>query len=235
MRKYNMIPIKGIEKNSLIDYPGRVAAVVFVGGCNFRCPFCHNRDLVLSPEKIESIPEEEILGFLKEREKWLDGVVVSGGEPAMHRDMPGFLEKLKGIGYAVKLDTNGTNPGMLEEVMERGLVDCIAMDIKGPLGEYEKSSGVKPDIRKIQESIKLIINSGIEHEFRSTVLPALHTKEGVEAMAKMVKGGSRFCLQQFRPKNTLDPSFEKEKPFTKEEMIELREMCRRHVKTEVRM
>ena len=230
-----MIPIKGLEKTSLIDYPGRVAAVVFVGGCNFRCPFCHNRGLVLAPEKIESIPEEDVLDFLKEREKWLDGVVVSGGEPAIHKDLPGFLEKLKGIGYAVKLDTNGTNPAMLKEVMERGLVDFVAMDIKGPVGKYEKSSGVKADTRKIQESIKLIIDSGIEHEFRSTVLPALHTKEDVEEMAKMVKGGSRFCLQQFRPKNTLDSSFEKERPFTKEEMRDLREICGRHVKTELRM
>lgn len=230
-----MLSIKGLEKNSLIDYPGRVAAVVFVGGCNFRCPFCHNRDLVLSPEKIESIPEEEIIGFLKERSKWLDGVVVSGGEPAIHMDLPGFLEKLKGIGYAVKLDTNGTNPEMLKELMDRELLDYIAMDIKGPLEKYGKASGTQADTKKIQESIKLIIGSGIEHEFRSTILPGLHSKEDVLAMARMVRGANKFCLQQFRPKNTLDPSFEKERPFTKEEMAELRDLCRKYVDTEVRL
>jgi pyruvate formate lyase activating enzyme len=230
-----MVVIKGLERTSLIDYPGRVSAVIFLAGCNFRCPFCHNRDLVLEHEKIPTIPEEEILGFLKERSKWLDGVVISGGEPAMHRDLPGFLEKLKGIGYAVKLDTNGTNPEMLRELMEKELLDYIAMDIKGPLEKYEKSSGVEADKGKIKESIKLIINSGIEHEFRSTILPALHTKEDVEAMAKMVKGGRKFYLQQFRPKNTIDPKMEKEKPFGEKEMNEFRELCRKHVDTEVRM
>jgi pyruvate formate lyase activating enzyme len=230
-----MIPIKGLEKNSLIDYPEKVSAVVFVGGCNFRCPFCHNRDLVLEHEKIPTIPEEEILAFLKEREKWLDGIVVSGGEPAMHKDLPGFLEKLKGIGYAVKLDTNGTNPQMLKELMDKGLVDYIAMDIKAPLEKYEKSSGVKADTKNIRESIRLIINSGIEHEFRSTILPALHTKEDVGTMARMVKGGRKFYLQQFRPRNTIDPEMGKERPFSKEEMKELRDLCRKHVDTEVRL
>ena len=230
-----MIPIKGLERTSLIDYPGKVAAVVFLGRCNFRCPFCHNRELVLNPEGIESVAEEDVMDFLREREKWLDGVVISGGEPTLHRELPGFLEKLKGIGYAVKLDTNGTNPEMLKGLMERGLVDFVAMDIKGPLEKYEKSAGVKADTGKIRESIRLIIGSGIEHEFRSTVLPALHTKEDVEEMARMVTGASKFCIQQFRPKNTLDPSFGKEKPFSREEMKELQEICGKHVGTEVRL
>jgi len=230
-----MIPIKGLEKSSLIDYPGKVSAVVFLGGCNFRCPFCHNRELVLEAENLESVPEEEILDFLREREKWLDGVVVSGGEPGIHPELPGFLERLKGIGYAVKLDTNGTNPGMLKEILDRGLVDSVAMDIKGPLSKYEKICEAPVDTRNISDSIRLIISSGVEHEFRSTVLPVLHTREDVLEMARMVKGARRFCLQQFRPKNTLDQKFLKERPFTDKEMKELQEMCSKYVETEVRM
>jgi pyruvate formate lyase activating enzyme len=230
-----MIPIKGLEKNSLIDYLGKVSAVVFLGGCNFRCPFCHNRELVLNPDGTESIPEGEVLQFLKERKKWLDGVVVSGGEPTLHKDLPEFLGKIKELGYPVKLDTNGTNPQMLREIMERGLVDYIAMDIKGPLEKYEKSSGVKAGTEKIRESIRLIIGSGIGHEFRSTILPSLHSKEDVQEMARLVKGASKLYLQQFRPKNTIDKKLEKEKPFTEKEMRELRDLCSRYVNTEVRL
>ncbi|MCX6814446.1 MAG: anaerobic ribonucleoside-triphosphate reductase activating protein [Candidatus Aenigmarchaeota archaeon] len=230
-----MIPIKGLEKSSLIDYSGKVSAVIFLAGCNFRCPFCHNRDLVLNPDGTESIPEEEVLQFLKERKKWLDGAVVSGGEPTLHKDLPRFLGKIKELGYPVKLDTNGTNPGMLKEIMERGLADYIAMDIKAPLEKYEKSAGVKTDTKKIRESIRMIIGSGIGHEFRSTVLPALHTKEDVQEMARMVKGARKLYLQQFRPKNTVDPNFGKAKPFSEKEMLELRDLCSRYVNTEVRM
>jgi pyruvate formate lyase activating enzyme len=229
-----MLAIKGLEKSSLIDYPGKVSAVVFLGGCNFRCPFCHNRDLVLEPDKTESIPEGELFGFLKERKRWLDGVVITGGEPTIHKELPELLAKIKGLGYPVKLDTNGTNPDMLRELIRNGLVDYVAMDVKGTLGKYGKSSGVEADTGKIQESIRMIIGSGVEHEFRSTVLPALHSREDVEEMARMVKGAGRFCLQQFRPMNTIDPGFGKERPFTKEEMLELRDLCRKHVNTEVR-
>ncbi|HJW96755.1 MAG TPA: anaerobic ribonucleoside-triphosphate reductase activating protein [archaeon] len=230
-----MVGIKGLEKTSLIDYPGRMAAVIFLGGCNFRCPFCHNRELVLEPEKSGSIPEQEVLDFLEGRREWLDGIVVSGGEPTIYRDLPEFFGKLKGLGYPVKLDTNGTNPGMLKELMEKGLVDYIAMDIKGPLESYGKASGASVDTEKIKESIKLIIDSGIEHEFRSTVLPAMHAKEDVEEMAKLVKGANKLYLQQFRPKNTLDPDFEREKPFQESEMLELRDLCAKHADTAVRM
>jgi pyruvate formate lyase activating enzyme len=230
-----MIAIKGIEKTSLIDYPGKVSAVIFLGSCNFRCPFCHNRELVLEHEKLETLPEQEVLDFLESRRDWLDGVVVSGGEPTICKDLPEFLGKLKGLGFSVKLDTNGTNPRMLREVTEKGLADFIAMDIKGPLSKYGKSSGVEADTQAIMESIEIIIASGIEHEFRSTILPVLHTREDVEEMAKMLSGARKFCLQQFRPRNTLDPEFGKEKPFSEKEMKELRDLCRKHVDTEVRM
>ena len=230
-----MIPIKGLEKSSLIDYPGKVSAVVFLAGCNFRCGFCHNRELVLEPEGMGTIPEGEVLQFLKERKKWLDGVVISGGEPTLHKDMPGFLGKIKALGYPLKLDTNGTNPEMVKEIIGKRLVDYVAMDIKGPLGKYEEICEVPVDTQKIKESIKLIISSGIGHEFRSTVLPALHTKEDVQEMARMVKGAKKFYLQQFRPKNTVDPAFEGMKPFSEKEMLELRDLCSQYVNTEVRL
>jgi len=229
-----MVVIKGLEKNSLIDYPGKVSAVVFLAGCNFRCPFCHNRDLVIEYEKTPSIPEEELFDFLIERKKWLDGVCVTGGEPTIYKDLPEFLKNLKGLGYPVKLDTNGSSPKMVKELMEKGLVDYIAMDIKAPLGKYEKSAGVKTDTKKIRESVSLIIASGIGHEFRSTILPSLHSKEDVQEMARLVKGASKLYLQQFRPKNTLDTAFEGMKPFSEKEMLELRELCRQHVDTDIR-
>ncbi len=230
-----MMRIKGLEKSSLIDYPGKVSAVVFLGGCNFRCGFCHNRELVIGQDKLHTIPEREVLDFFKERKRWLDGVVVTGGEPAIHKELPEFLMKVRGLGYPVKLDTNGTNPGMLKELIEKGLVDFVAMDIKGPLARYDSICGMPVDTRNIDDSIRLIISSGIGHEFRSTVLPSLHSREDVEEMARMVKGARKFYLQQFRPRNTLDPMFMKERPFTKEEMAELRELCRKYVDTDVRM
>jgi pyruvate formate lyase activating enzyme len=230
-----MIPIKGVEKTSLIDYPGKISAVVFLGGCNFRCPFCHNRELVLDHENLDSIPEEEVLRFLESRREWLDGVVISGGEPTLYKELPGFLEKVKGLGYLVKVDTNGTNPGMLKGLMEKGLVDYIAMDIKGPMEKYQNVAGVSADTERIKESISLVISSDLQHEFRSTILPGLHTKDDVVAMAKMLAGAEKFYLQQFRPRNTLDPELNKAKPFEEKEMRELRDLCREHVETEVRM
>ncbi len=230
-----MIPIKGMEKTSLIDYPGKISAVVFLGGCNFRCPFCHNRELVLDYESLDTIPEDEVLQFLEDRKDWLDGVVVSGGEPTLWKELPGFLERIKALGYPVKLDTNGTNPKMLKEVVAKGLVDYIAMDIKGPESSYERICGTNVEFSKIRESIEVIIKSNAKHEFRSTILPSLHTREDVLAMARMVAGGEKFYLQQFRPRNTLDPEFNKVKPFEEKEMRELRDLCREYVETEVRM
>jgi pyruvate formate lyase activating enzyme len=230
-----MIPIKGIEKTSLIDYPGRISAVVFLGGCNFRCPFCHNRELVLDHENMDSIPEEQVLDFLKARKDWLDGAVISGGEPTLHKELPGFLEKVKGLDYLVKLDTNGTNPGMLKSLMEKRLVDYVAMDIKGPADKYQKAAGANADMGKIRESISLLIGSDVKHEFRSTIVPGLHTKEDVVAMARMLTGADKFYLQQFRPRNTLDPELNKVKPFEEREMMEFRDLCSEYVETAVRM
>lgn len=230
-----MVKIKGIQKTSLIDYPGKVCSVVFLPECNFRCPFCQNPDLIINPEKIPDIREGEFFDFLESRKKWVDGVSITGGEPCIHRELPAFIKKIKDRGFLVKLDTNGTNPEMLNQLIREGLVDYIAMDIKAPLYKYNKVCGIKVDIEKIQRSIDLIIKSGIEHEMRSTVLPKLHSKQDIIEMAKLIKNSGVYFLQQFSPKITLDPEFQKERAFKEEELREIQKECNRFVKTEVRI
>ncbi len=231
-----MIEIKGLQKTSLIDYPGKISAVVFLGGCNFRCPYCFNRDLVLNPEKIKTIPQKEFFDFLKSKRKWLDGVVLGGGEPTIHKDLPDFIKKIKDLGFLVALETNGTNPGMLKHLIDKKLVDYFAMDIKASLEKYEEVTKVKMDKKAIQKSINLVIESGINHEMRSTILPRLHTREDIINMAKLVKGAKILYLQRFRPlEPLLDLAFHKEKPFTRQEMEEFKNACSKYVKTELRM
>jgi len=230
-----MVKIKGLQKTSLIDYPGKVSAVIFLGGCNFRCPYCQNPDLVLEPEKQPTISEEDFFAFLEERKKWIDGVCIGGGEPTIHKDLPEFIGKIKGMGFLVKLDTNGTNPGMLKGLLGKGLVDCVAMDIKGPPEKYKEAAKAGVDVEKIKESVALIRNSGINHEFRSTIMPALHKREDVLKMASWLKGNGVFYLQGFRNSSTLDPAFRKEKGFSREEMEELRKACGKYVKTRLRV
>ncbi len=231
-----MIEIKGLQKTSLIDYPGKISAVVFLGGCNFRCPYCFNRDLVLNPEKIKTIPQKEFFDFLKSKRKWLDGVVIGGSEPTIHKDLPDFIKKIKEMGFLVALETNGTNPGMLKYLIDKKLVDYFAMDIKAPLEKYDEVTKVKVDKKVIQKSINLVIESGINHEMRSTILPRLHTKEDIINMAKLVKGAKILYLQRFRPlEPLLDLTFHNEKPFTPQEMEEFKKACSKYVKTELRM
>jgi pyruvate formate lyase activating enzyme len=231
-----MIEIKGLQKTSLIDYPGKISSVVFLGGCSFRCPYCFNRDLVLNPEKVKTIPSPEFLAFLNEKRKWLDGVVLGGGEPTTHPDLPGFIRKIKDLGLLVALETNGTNPGMLKRLIGKRLVDYFAMDIKAPLEKYDRVARVKVDKKAIQESISLIISSGTDYEFRSTILPRLHTKEDIISMAKLVKGARIYYLQGFRPlEPLLDPAFHKEKPFSEQEMEGFKKACSKYVRTELRI
>jgi len=213
-----MLPIKGIQKTSLIDYPGKICSIIFLGDCNFRCGFCQNPDLIKSPGKLETIPEEEILEFLKSRKKWIDGVCLSGGEPLLYGDLPEFIKKIKEIGLLVKLDTNGTNPQMLDYLIKNKLVDYIAMDIKASLENYEKAAGVKVNMENIKKSVELIKNSSIDYEFRTTVVPGLFSKEEALKIGKWLSGSKRYFLQQFRPETVLDERFHKLKPFSEEEL-----------------
>ena len=216
--------IGGLEKSTLIDYPGRIAATVFLLGCNFRCPFCYSSELVL-PEKMAEQPkiaEKAFFDFLKERQGLLEGVVICGGEPTIHKDLPDFIKRIKDLRFLLKLDTNGSNPEMLRELMQKGLVDYVAMDIKAPLGaKYDLATGVKVDLDKIKESIEIIKGSGVDYEFRSTIVPSIHSKEDVIQMAKDISPAKKYYLQNFRGEKTIDPRFEEIKPYAKDFLLEI--------------
>jgi pyruvate formate lyase activating enzyme len=235
--------IGGLQKLTLIDYPGKLAATVFCLGCNFRCPFCYNSELVL-PEKIKkqsAIDEKEFFNFLKERKGLLEGVCITGGEPTTYDDLPFFIKKIRELGYLVKLDTNGSNPEMLEKLIDEKLIDYAAMDIKAPLGlksqipnpksqtnskfqipKYEKATGTKVDLNKIKKSVEILKNSNIGFEFRTTMVPGVHTKEDIVEIAKWIGGPKvKYYLQNFRPEKTIDLKFETIKPYPQEYLLEI--------------
>jgi len=220
--------LAGWQKTTLIDYPGKVAATIFTSGCNFRCPFCYSKELVLKEEieKQPEISERDFFNFLEERKRLLEAVVICGGEPTIHKDLPDFLKKIKKFGYLSKLDTNGSNPEMLKKIIEEDLLDYIAMDVKAPLlnEKYDKAAGLKVDLKKIKESVDLIKNSGVDYEFRITVVPGLQTKEDIIQIAEEIGKARRFFLQNFdSTKPLLDPSLQKIKPYSHEYLLEIRE------------
>jgi len=198
--------IGGFQKVSLIDYPGRISAVVFTQGCNFRCPFCHNPELV-DPERFEPVLDEaEILGFLEQRKGKLDGVSITGGEPTLQPDLAAFAARLKEMEFLVKIDTNGSRPEVLKELIEGRLVDFLAMDVKGPLKKYDALTGVRNSGGNIRESIALIMASGIPCEFRTTVVPSLLVERDFREIGKLVEKASRFVLQTYARTKQLDPA-----------------------------
>lgn len=208
--------IKGMQKLSLIDYPGRVTCTLFTFGCNFRCPYCHNPELVID-DGAPSISEGDVLRFLDERKSFLDGVCITGGEPTLHDDLPGFIKRVKSLGYSVKLDTNGTRPEMLRRLIGEKLVDYIAMDVKAPLEKYESVVRVKVDASKIAESVE-IVKAFPEHEFRTTIVPGLLQSEDIIAIAGWLKGARRFFMQQFKPTKTLDKTFLEKQAYFADEL-----------------
>ena len=205
--------IGGLQKLTLIDYPGKLAATVFFTGCNFSCPWCYSSELVL-PEKIKEqprIPEKELFSFLKKRQGLLEGVVICGGEPTINRGLPKFVKKIKKMGYVVKLDTNGSNPKMLKSLINKELIDYVAMDIKMPKEKYSKLSS---KIGNIEKSIKILKENKIDYEFRTTIVPTILEKQDILKIAKWIGGPKiKYYLQNFRPEKTLDPKFEKIKPY----------------------
>jgi len=215
--------LSGIQKLTLLDYPGKVACTVFTGGCNFRCPFCHNAPLVL-PERIaHDTTEEEILGFLKKRTGVLDGVAVTGGEPLMHREIDAFLEKVKDLGYTVKLDTNGSFPEHLKQLVRAGLVDRVAMDIKNAPEFYGETAGLKHfDLHPVEESKDFLLSGAIEYEFRTTVVKGIHTRERLLDAARWIEGAKEYYLQQFKDSGDVI-DMEGLGAFSEAEMRELRE------------
>lgn len=232
MSAADQLVIKGFLDTSFLDWDGKIVSVVFLPYCNFRCPFCHNGGLVTQPEKLETIPVAKVLAFVKEHPDFLDGVCITGGEPVLHVDqgLVEFIEELKKLNLLVKLDTNGTDPELIGRLLGRKLVDYIAMDVKGPLDErYYKLCGVKTDLAKIKRSIALIIKSGIESEFRTTVVPNLLYLNDIEDLAREIKGAKKFVLQQFDPRNTLDPALAAYEPYPMEKLQEMAELAKRYV------
>lgn len=190
--------ICGLTKTTLLDYPGKVAATIFFGGCNFRCPFCHNGDLVLHSGELPKYSEEEVLTFLKKRKNVLEGVCITGGEPTLYTDLPDFIKKIKDLGYMVKLDTNGSNPMMVQDLIERNLIDYVAMDIKAPISKYGKVCGVSVDMDKIKQSVELLKSGRVEYEFRTTIVQEFHQKEDILEIGKWLLGAKYYYLQSYQ-------------------------------------
>ena len=189
--------IKGLQKTTLLDFPSKVACTVFTGGCNFRCPFCHNASLVLNPDIAPDFDIEEFFAYIKKRKNILDGVCITGGEPLLHKDIIQFMERIREIGLLIKLDTNGSNPKLLSEIIERGLVDYIAMDIKNSKEKYAKTCGLVAFPQGVSESIDIIMSFGVDYEFRTTVVDELHTVQDIETLAEEIKGAKRYFIQGF--------------------------------------
>ncbi len=220
--------IGGLQKITLIDYPGKVAATIFTLGCSFRCPFCHNPELVLPKQFTKPIPEETVISFLASRVGRLDGVCLTGGEPTLQKNLPEFITQIKNLGLKVKLDTNGSQPKVLEKIIKSGSVDYFAMDIKGPLSNYATITASKGFEKEINESISLIMNSGLEYEFRTTVSKPLLSVRDFEYIGKMISGASSYWLQNYVKSKQIDSQITLE-PFSDAELMEALNLVRPYV------
>ena len=190
--------ISGLQKLTLLDFPGHTACTVFTGGCNYRCPFCHNAELVLRPEEQPEIPEAEFFALLEKRRGLLDGVAVTGGEPTLQPDLPEFLSRIRDLGYAVKLDTNGTRPDLLKRLVREGLVQYVAMDIKNSPARYAETAGAAdPQLDRIRESAAFLLEGTVPYEFRTTVVRELHTPEDLAEIGRWLRGAERYFIQCF--------------------------------------
>lgn len=219
----------GFEKFTLIDYPSKVAAMVYTIGCNFRCPYCHNPELV-DETVTTTIDEKEILNFLKGRTGMLDGLVITGGEPTMHGDdLLSFMREVKKLGFLVKLDSNGTNPVVLRQVIDEKIVDYIAMDIKSPFSKYTETVGRAVNIDNIKKSIEIIKESAIPYEFRTTIVKSMLSFEDIEEIGKEIKGAKNYYLQKFIPTKTVNPQFLKKVTYSDEEFATLKNIMEKYV------
>ncbi|MEW6662146.1 MAG: anaerobic ribonucleoside-triphosphate reductase activating protein [Bacillota bacterium] len=205
--------IRGIHKVSLVDFPGNICATVFVSGCNMRCPYCHNRDLVLEPEGLPAIAGEEVLEFMVKRKGLLDGVCITGGEPTLQKDISIFTGRVKEMGFKVKLDTNGSNPRVLGQLLKSGLLDYVAMDIKAPPDRYREVTRSRVNPEDIQASVYLLMTGNIDYEFRTTVVPGLITEEYLLSIAGWLAGARKYVLQQYKPGAALEAAFAVRHPY----------------------
>jgi pyruvate formate lyase activating enzyme len=210
-----MIEIKGFLETSLSDWPGKLCSVLFLPTCNFRCPYCHNHPLVFHSEQYATIPVEDILGRLRFLRNWIDGVCLTGGEPSLHTDLPVLVREIRRHRFLIKLDTNGSNPQRLKNLIEAGEVDFVSMDIKAPLDpfRYSRATGLPVKLGPILESIEILKKGKVDYEFRMTVVPGLHDEEDIQTVGNQLRVGPRFILQNFNPESPLDPSLKNVAPY----------------------
>jgi len=225
--------VKGFIDLSFVDWDGHVVSVIWTPGCNFRCPFCFNRTLVLNPDSLPSVSEEYVIDFLEKNRRFLDGLCITGGEPTLQPDLDEFCSKVKMLGLKVKLDSNGSNPETLRRLISNGLVDFIALDIKAPLDleSYKKSTGVQFEnvVEKVVESINLLMSSNIDYEFRTTIVPSLHGEVDVEHICKAIRGAKKYVLQAYNPRDPIDPAFKEVKPPSQSFMLQLAGIASKYV------
>jgi len=241
--------IGGLQKFSLLDYPEHLSAIIFTQGCNFKCQYCYNPMLVgpIKPSKFNHIsskrkngektkghsliPEDDLFVFLKKRSGKLDAVVITGGEPTIHRDLPKFIKKIKELGFKVKLDTNGTNPKMIKKLIKDNLLDYIAMDLKTSFVKYDLVIGTQPDLENIKKSVKIIIESGLDYEFRTTLVPKLVEISDIKAMGEIIKGAQKWYLQKFQSdKELVNERFTGSAVFNNREMEKMRKQALNYVR-----
>ncbi len=226
------LEIKGFVETSLCDWDGCISSVVFLPRCNFRCPFCQNGELILDWNELATVDLDTVAGYLTSHSEWIDGVVITGGEPTIWDDLARLAGRFKELGMGVKLDTNGSRPEAVRELIRLGLVDYLAMDIKAPLDErYHEAAGVKVPLEKIRESIEIISGFGDAYEFRTTLVPGLVGEEEIRLIGEAVEGAKRLVLQRFVPENSLDNRFRRAVPFQDSFVTHLLEIAGSHVET----
>ncbi len=216
--------ILGVEKSSFIDYPGNICTVIFTGGCNFKCPYCHNSSIVNNIG--DRIEEEEIISFLKKRKKFVDALCITGGEPTLQKDLYNFICKVKEEGFLIKLDTNGTNPVLLKKLIDQKLVDYVAMDIKAPLNKYLNIINANVNIDDIRKSIDILLENRVDYEFRTTICKELVTIDDIKTIAEEIKGCKTYALQNFRDRETVLGGENKLTPYKDEELKEIEEIIK---------
>ncbi|MDR0334810.1 MAG: anaerobic ribonucleoside-triphosphate reductase activating protein [Methanomassiliicoccaceae archaeon] len=223
--------IAGFIKTTLLDWDGMVACTVYLAGCNFRCPYCHNGRIVTDAESVEALNEDDVLRYIGENTDFIDGVVVSGGEPLMNGDIGVFLKKLKALGVKVKIDTNGGFPDAMNDLIGAGLIDMVAMDVKSSLNErYSSAAGVDVNIDDIKRSIRVIIDSGVEHEFRTTAVPVFVREDDIKDICRNIRGAKKYRIHQFRNRSTMDDSLSVLDPYPEPRLIEMAEIAKGYVR-----
>lgn len=215
--------IKGFLKSSFVDWEGKISAVIFLPGCNLRCPWCYNINLVENPEKIQTITWAVIRNYLEQAKDWIDGIVITGGEPTVHIDLPVLCRKIKSAGFAIKLDTNGTNPEMIERLINKKMIDYVALDVKAPLDpqKYARVSGVSNEeiVKKVKKTISILMTAGVPYEFRTTVIPELHTLEDIKSIARYVGVCKNYIIQPYMRADTLSIRYSKLEPFSELQLM----------------